>query len=478
MTLVKGVADPLEKTAKLLAILFITLLFLSAGADAPGQFYLKLGLGFVLLILGLAIAHSDHGIYSTKSSSLILFLCFVGFLFLRFLLALLILLAGQSPAREIPMLLRFLSAPLGWSYALGLMAIGFVFFRLRKDVHRLLWAVSSLGFFLAINAVPRLLMGGATKEIVTGYLGPEGRMAFFFPIFYFRPWVEELILSRAIHSNFAGDVIALGFFPSLGGFLYLLGRSFESKQSVKIILLSLFALFAGTMALAVTLLFSRGTIICFALALLIYTVGILLKYPSNARFTAVGLALALVFGFVFWGGNVPGMLNELWTVPKEFQPEGGGSSLAISLEGGRRAWAIYQDFPILGAGTGGYGALALKYATAGTDKMALPDFTAMSHYLQLLAEEGAGALFYFLFLLVYIVGTIRRLVRVHSGLQFLAGFSLFVPVVMILLHASIHHLMEGFSVSSLVYLYIGASLGILSQGFSHGRHHGHPHVSL
>jgi hypothetical protein len=468
MTLVKGVAGPLESVARILSLVLTALFFLSLGSDTPGQFHLKLALGLVLFTLALAVCSQDRSLYSTRSVAFIFLLSFAGFLWVRFFVAFLIAIVGQTPPREIPMILRYLESPVSWSFALGLAASGFVFFRLRREVHRLLWLVSGLGFFIALNAVPRLLIGGAEKEIVTGYLGPDGRLSFFFPVFYFQPWVENLILSRAAHSNFAGDVIALGFFPCLSGFLYLLGRSLGS-QRLKMSFLVLLGVFAGTMALGVTLFFSRGTILCFALALLAYTLAVLLKYPTNTRFIGVALTLAVVFGFVFWGGNVPGMVNELLTVPQEVGADEGKTSLAVSFEGARRAWKIYQTFPILGIGTGGYEVLASVYASPGSGWARLTDFTAMSHYLQLLAEEGAGAFFYFLFLFAYLVEMVRRLTQVHSHLQFLAGLALFVSVVMVLLHASIHHLMEGFSVSSLVYLYMGASLGILSQGFQHGR---------
>ena len=70
-----------------------------------------------------------------------------------------------------------------------------------------------------------------------------------------------------------------------------------------------------------------------------------------------------------------------------------------------------------------------------------------------------------MFLGAYFVEVVSGLLGTRSRFQFMAGLSLVMGVAMILIHSSIHFLMEQFSISMLVYIYMGASLGVLSKDF-------------
>ena len=95
----------------------------------------------------------------------------------------------------------------------------------------------------------------------------------------------------------------------------------------------------------------------------------------------------------------------------------------------------------------------------------LSDFESMCHYAHLLAEEGIGAFIYFLFLLVYLAQSISGLWRAKSRFQFLAGLSFLSPVIMVLGHGAFNHLLQRFSMSMLLYISMGATLGVLSRSF-------------
>jgi len=58
-------------------------------------------------------------------------------------------------------------------------------------------------------------------------------------------------------------------------------------------------------------------------------------------------------------------------------------------------------------------------------------------------------------------------VYLQSRFQFMSGLALFCAVLMVLLHASIHYLMQRFAISMLVYLLMGAGLRVLRPDFEH-----------
>ena len=98
--------------------------------------------------------------------------------------------------------------------------------------------------------------------------------------------------------------------------------------------------------MAILLLFSRGTILCFSIALVFFFVMLFLRKPSFGlvKFTTV----FLIIGGVFLAsvGNLSQAIEEMQTLKSETQD----SSLGTTMEGATRAYRIYQDYPIWGIG--------------------------------------------------------------------------------------------------------------------------------
>ncbi len=319
-----------------------------------------------------------------------------------------------------------------------------------------------------MNAIPALLIKGHA-----GYLGADGKPGFFYPAFYFNDYLSKYLLSRFSHVNYTGDVIAFGVFPALGLFFYAL-YLFREKREKPLASCTLPALFCGVTALAVILFFSRGTIICFSMAFLVYLLTLFVKFPSRIQSIFTLAALVLVLIFLFWAGNLGKVWNEIGTLQRETEVTNTHTSSSTNREGARRALRIYRAYPLWGVGTDGYSNVSLRFATEGTairnldsDFMAMAEFRAMCHYLQVLAEEGIGAFFYFLFLLAYFFESIRGFFKTKSRFQFISSLSLFAPVFMVLSHAAINHLMQQFSISVLVYLLMGATLALFQPDFEH-----------
>ena len=279
-------------------------------------------------------------------------------------------------------------------------------------------------------------------------------------------------MGRFAHANYTGDVIALGFFPALGLLFYSLNRfrrkKGHSKETTKASMASLAlpAIFVATTALAAIWIRSRGTVLCFSAAFLVYLFCLLLKFPSRTQMVSSLAALLLITGFLLWAGDIQATWKELQTVENEFDASK-PASLSTNREAAKRAVAIYGAHPLWGVGTGGYSRVSERFATPGTERDAMAKFKAMSHYGQLLAEEGTGAFFYFLFVGGYFFEISRGLRKTQSRFQFMSGIALFCAVLMVLLHASIHYLMQRFAISMLVYLLMGASLRVLRPDFEH-----------
>jgi hypothetical protein len=234
------------------------------------------------------------------------------------------------------------------------------------------------------------------------------------------------------------------------------------------LLLSLVAVLV--IPLGAVLFLSRGTMISFAAALVVFLLLLLAKYPSRAVLFFGGGLLAAIVAFLVWSGIFERAWREVETARGELGPVK-GASVAVNVEGAKRALAIYGDHKVWGVGTGGYSSVSEFYATpeSQTNRWFAPaKFDALCHYLQVLAEEGIGAYFYFLFLLAYFIQAAWELIRTKSRFQFAAGLSLFAGVLMVLVHASVGFLMEQITISTLVYILMGASLGALRPDFEHG----------
>ena len=148
----------------------------------------------------------------------------------------------------------------------------------------------------------------------------------------------------------------------------------------------------------------------------------------------------------------------------EFNESEQNKSLDANREGIRRSLALFKHNPVGGVGTKGYEAVAKHFAIPGTEG-SLANQVALCHYAQTLAEEGLGALIYFLFLFAYLIETLMGLKKSKSRFQFIAAVSLFSAVLMVLFHAGISQLMQRFAISLLVYILMGSSLAVVSKDF-------------
>ncbi|MBI2167688.1 MAG: O-antigen ligase family protein [Candidatus Omnitrophica bacterium] len=432
-------------------LLYIVSFFLTLGSDFPHQVYARMWAGGTLFALSIPLIVKKIRTGIPQSFVVRFFLCFLAFELIRSLCL-------RGP---------YFVPSLVWFFYFGFFILSYFFFEERGRVRHLLWTLGGSGFFLALNAIPPFLIRGSS-----GYPLTNGTSAFFHPLFYSHETVAKYVMGRFAHANYTGDVIALGFFPALGLLFYSLNRlrrrKSHSKETAKVSMASLAlpAIFVATTALAVIWIRSRGTVLCFSAAFLVYLFCLLLKFPSRTQMVSSFAALLLIAGFLIWAGDIQATWKELQTVEKEFDASR-PASLSTNREGAKRALAIYGAHPLWGVGTGGYSKVSERFATPGTEQDAMVKFKAMSHYGQLLAEEGSGAFFYFLFLGSYLFEVARGLRKTQSRFQFTAGLSLFSAVLMVLLHASIQYLMQRYSISMLVYILMGASLRVLQPDFEH-----------
>lgn len=432
-------------------LLYVASFFLTLGSDFPHQVYARMWVGGILFALSVPFLLKKIKSAVPHSWTFRFFLCFLAFEVIRSLLL-------RGP---------YIAPLLAWFFYFGFFILSYFFFEERGRAKRLLWTLGGSGFFLALNAIPPFLIRGNS-----GYPTGSGSAAFFHTVFYFHEAVGKYVMGRFAHANYTGDVIALGFFPALGLLFYSLNllrrKKNHSQQTAKVSIASLAlpAIFVATTALAAIWIRSRGTILCFSASFAVYLFFALLKYPSRMQLTVSLAALLLIVGFLLWAGDIQATWKELQTVETEFNPSG-STSLSTNREGAKRALAIYRAHPLWGVGTSGYSRVSEQFATPGTEEDAMVKFKAMSHYWQVLAEEGAGAFLYFLFVGGYLFEAVRGLRRTQSRFQFTAGLSLFCAVLMVLLHASIHYLMQRYSISMLVYTLMGASLRVLRPDFEH-----------
>lgn len=437
-----------------LFLIFIASFFLKLGADTLEHTLLRIAY-VVFLGLGLTSLFKKERLLGVlKSPTVVLFLSFFAFQITRLLWAVWqINVRGLESSVMLP-LDRYLSSPMAWLLYLGFFAFAFLLFRSRGQAQQLLWTLGGCAFILALAALPPLIQTGKH-----GYMGPDGKFAFFPPFFYFHDIVSRYLVSKFAHSNYVGDVVALGFFPALGLFLYNL----QQRSSFPPLAFS--GLLVATEGLAIILFFSRATIVCFAAAFLIFLLASLIKYPSRIQFVFAALAFILVAAFLLWAGNIQGTWKEVQTLEKELNERKPDSSSSTNREGAKRAIGIFQTFPLWGVGTKGYAGVAGLYATQGLKHYFITNYLAMCHYLQVLAEEGSGAFLYFLALLIFFLETAAGLLRAKSRFQFMAGLSLSMPVLMILAHASVKPVMEFFAIAMPVYIFMGATLAILNPDF-------------
>lgn len=449
-------------------LLTASLLFLTLGSDDYDQLRLRMGVGGVVSALFLlAVRGNIRKLFTGNPASLFLFY-FSGYIVLRAAWALLSQLFPRfSHGADSLLVYQYVQSAVRWVYASLLFLTGYYLLRSRLRTSGWLWASAGCGLFLALNALPPLFSKGYA-DYTRGELEPS----FFYPALYFHPWIRRFFLGSYAHPNYAGDVIAFGIFSALGIFLYSLfslspdrGRlaGDHLKRSERLIALGMPLCMVGATSLAVFLIFSRGTILSFVFSLVVFLTVALWKFPSRKQFVFSFLALVSILGFLVWSGKSAALWKELSTVQREFDAEKEGS-LSANREGARRALAILREYPVWGVGTGGYRLVSKNFASPGTEG-SMASKTVYCHYLETLAEEGVGGLLYFLFIGAYFIEVSRGLKNAKSRFQFIAGLSLFAPVLMVFLHASFGLLMQRISLSTLVYIWMGASLGVLSKDY-------------
>ena len=448
-----------------LFFIFIVSLFFKLGANTLEHTATRIS--YVVLILFGLLSLSIKKRFSelSKSPAVFFFFSFLGFEIVRSLWAFYALkVEGLQDSLSLPLHL-YLFSPLSWLLYFGFFLVGFLFLKQRKETSRLLWLLSWCGFVLAIAAIPPLLTRGVGQP---GYLGPHEEVSFFPSFVYFHSFVKKYLISQYAHPNYVGDIIALGFFSALGLFFYSLQRYLGALKSGKdyerppISSLALWGMMTGATALAVILLFSRGTMIAFSLVFLISLFVTSAKFFSRAQIGLTLIAFMVVAGFLFWAANLQKTWKEVASSKEEIAKAEVQSSFGTNREGAKRALATYKAFPMWGVGTQGYAAIAKKFATPGSNKLyVMSNLQAHCHYLQVLAEQGVGAYLYFLFLISYFFEVGIGLFKSKSRFQFLAALSLSMPVLMILIHAAIKPVMEYFAIATPVYLFMGLSLAIL-----------------
>ncbi len=160
--------------------------------------------------------------------------------------------------------------------------------------------------------------------------------------------------------------------------------------------------------------------------------------------------------------NINEIKEEFISVKHEFHKrEGEGvKSIEFNIEGAKRSIAMFKDHLMGGVGTDGYDGQSEKYSTA--NNLRLPDRWARSHYFQKLAEEGVGAIIYFIFLVIFFCTVIILAIKEESDYVSLISLSLLASLSVCFLHGTISYVLENHSFRMIIYFMMGGCLGVLS----------------
>ena len=467
-----------QTISSVMLLVFIALLFPLLGTDNPTLVEPRLWLGLFVFFFFIVI-HCKEGLLEdniTVRVAAYTFLAVPIFAGIRALWAYFVV--HQTPVSNNPFLPLhlYIQWPTHWLFYFTAFVTGYLAFRTKLRAWSALNLMGWMGFFLAVNALPALLLTGKTS-----YIDIHDKRGFFFPVFYTWDWVSEHAMNRFAHPNYVGDIMAFGFFAALGLVLYcvhvlrlrkkgadLNDRLEQKLSSVPIPFILLRGTLAVAMATAIFMLMSRGTIVSFILTVLIIGLILCVKFFERLPWAAALLAVSLAVGVLGWAVNFEKVFSEIQSLSTEMQSQEdrGTKSIDTNIEGQKRAWVIHQAYPVWGVGTKGYEALA-RYFAQTKDPFSFADVRAMNHYLQTLAEEGVGAYFYFAFLIVYLLELFKGLFLTRSRFKFVVSLSFFAPVLMVFIHAFFNHLMEGFGMRAMVYLNMGASLSVLRTDFKH-----------
>ncbi len=450
-----------------LFFLFLASLFLKVGSDSLEGPILRIWYAGLWTLGFLYMGSQEKAWNFLRNLPFLLFLGFLAFELVRAGWGFLQMSKAGITSDQAAMFKRYLWSPVEAFFYAGFFIQSYSLFKNRVLAGRLLWVLAGCGFLLAITAIPPLLIKGHHEYVV------EGKRAYFPAFVYFHPFVKKYLVGTISNINYIGDIIGIGFFAALAIFFYELQKLLHDAKNTDrnfndwLHFLGLPALFVGAQALAIILFFSRGTTITFTLSFLIFIVLALVKFFSKKQIVVLGIILALVMGFLVWAANLQATWKEVGTAQKEVMEEQKNSSFETNRVGARRALDLYKKYPIWGTGSRGYEALSTSVEKPDEDAYYLADLVALCHYLQMLAENGAGAYLYFLFLLSYFLAVLWGLVKTDSRFQFITGLSLFCVVLMILVHAAVKPVMEYFAIAMPVYILMGASLAVLKQDFAH-----------
>lgn len=441
---------------------YVILLFLSLGSDVERQMVVRQGMGFGLLALSFFLTPRPKGL-TRAERFLFKFLS----LFLIFEVARSLISLGYGMGWfSYEQAQLWAHSPSDWSLFAGLFAASFLFFNDRKRAGRLVWTLAGCSLFVSINAIPAFLIRGEAGYPLKEY------SVFFFPLFYSSDFLRQYVFSSFGHVNQVGDLIGLGFFGAAGILVYRFERGWHDLAKGEwraVIPLGIPGTIIGVCVTAIAWFQSRGTMLSFLAAFLFFVLALILRESfSRRRLVYTGALFIILAGFLVWASDMPGTLKELQTVEAEVGPEAHGS-FQSNIEAGKRALRIFRDHSFWGVGRLGYSSLSLHYASPGLEEELIPRTRAMSHYFQVLADEGLGAFFYFAFLVLFWLLMVRRLYGVKSNFQFVVGLSLFSAVSMVYLHALIHQLLEQFSFIVLIPVVMGAALSVLSPEFGSPR---------
>jgi len=365
---------------------------------------------------------------------------------------------------------------LRWGFAALIFYLSLIGFNRRIYFWRIMGVYSAAGFFLAMNALPALYKFGRAFYDLNQY-----KAVFFYPVFYKISFLGESVFGKFAHPNYTGDVIAMGFFSGLAGVLYLfmcLGDDTGSNHSpleqngrgLRVAVILMYSIVCFVLATAIFLLNSRGTMLSLMIACLLYLVGFCIKFPSRKSVLfAFGFLICGVL-FLAWKGNLQKAWFELLTLRNESVIEHSEeiSSFTTNIVGGKRAFRMFQDYPLWGVGTGGFHQFSRNYGDSEENtSFFLANHHAMNHYLQKLAEEGLGAILYFLFLIFYFIEAVLRCFRTKSRYQFFFGYAFVVAAFMLYLHAAFNHLLEHYTFILLAFSTMGLGLSLLQSNFKH-----------
>ncbi len=448
------------------AVLAILLVF-SAGYDQPGHLKLRITLGFIVM----AVFVSSRFPFSIKSPVVprpavifLLFLCFVsarflwggyGFVF-------------QKETWNAALIQGYTVNSLIWFFYFALFVFSSRFFVIQKRIEVLLSTLTIAAAFVTLNVLPPLLLKGEY-----GYPSPSGDAAYLFhPLLSSHALLYEYIFGLWSNMNWVGDFLAFGTFAGFGrGFyeFYKISRSDQygrpHAQNWGRMLLNF--CFSAVSSAAVFLLLSRGTIVFFLISLVFFISFLMARTPFRGRTALFIIFFAVFIGLAGWAGKIDRAVSEVQTIDTEIHKET-RRSLSVNQEGARRALRMFQKYPLLGIGKDNYAKASEDFAAEGIQnwRSRLASEQCLSHYMQVLAEQGSGAFLYFLFLGSYVLAVLKGMWTVKSRFQMIAALALAAPVFLVLGHVAINDLMDRFSMPSLMFLCMGASLAVLSPGFT------------